>query len=136
MDQVRIAAALQKRRHRAKSTAEVQRADQMRLFEELHRRGDILRRGRHRLVAEKMSACPRGDNGEGVVMLGVGQQMADNLDLRAGQQRIAVGRRFEEKHPVAPLPLRLTRQFRSIAQGEVMLPVQLGANEAWRSGAA
>ena len=49
-------------------------------------------------------------------MLGVGQQMTDNLDLRAGQQRIAVGRRLDHEDPVAPLPLRLARQVRPIAQ--------------------
>ena len=45
-----------------------------------------------------------GEDREGVVVARRGQQRADDLDLRAGQQRIAVAGRLEQEHPVAPLP--------------------------------
>lgn len=99
---------------------EVERTDQMHAVEKPRCRGDLVGRHRQRAVRQGTHARGGGEEGKRIVMLSVLQQRADDVDLDASQQRVAIRRRFAQKDPIAPLRLRCKAQFGAVAQRQVL----------------
>ena len=102
------------------------------VLEKFSGRRDILRRHRQRLGRHCVDSRARGEDGERVVRFGVLQERADHIDLHTGEQRVAIGRRVEQKDPVAPLPPALGAQLRLVAQHDIPRLLVLEGREPWR----
>jgi len=75
---------------------QIERADQVRLLQEYSPASSMWlgRTGSGLVVEESAPGCFAESTREGIVILGILQHVAQNLDLRARQQRIAAKRKL------------------------------------------
>ena len=104
----------------------VAKADQVGAFQKINRGFDIFLGCRLRLRVLELHPRRRRHHCKRIVTVDLAQQIADHLDLRPCQERIAVAGGFHQKQPVIPAGLSIFRpvgkiELGPIADHEIML---------------
>ena len=120
VEQIRARRLFQERFGGGQGLAQVESAEQVGSFKLPHSGFDIFRGDGFRFPGKDLGTGAGREDGKGVVVLGTGQEMADDFHLRSGKQRIAVAGRLEQDDPVPRLPGR-GGQVRPIAHHQVAL---------------